>query len=228
MQSERSGQLFIVESATSGEGKTTVLSKTAVNLAKEGFRVLMVDADLYQPSLHRLFGLSNNGDGGLANSTVKTLSMKIRKGNLDKYTMDDIFFLIGLKRESGTLTITDNSNTTITAFFENGCLFHLQSQNIPSANRLGTMLLRGGFITESQLKDALDRNQRTGQPLGYILINAGYIRSEQLRGPTKLQMEEQLQKLFSWKQGTFVFKPDRIEIHCRQKNLFPRGLHTNY
>jgi hypothetical protein len=147
------------------------------------------------------------------------LSWKIRKGSLDKCSVDDLFSLIALKKQSGRLIIK-NETKSITAVFDKGCLLYLQNQDIPSANRLGTMLLRGGFITESQLKDALDRNQRTGQPLGYILVNAGYINQGQLQGPLKLQMEEHLHKLFSWKQGTFAFEPGSVETYEDKRIYF--------
>jgi hypothetical protein len=82
------------------------------------------------------------------------------------------------------------------------------------------MLLRGGLITKDQLQDALERNQRTGQPLGYILINLGYLTQDQLQGPLKLQTEEYLQRLFSWKKGTFVFKPGNVETYEDERIYF--------
>ncbi len=217
MPSRTSGQIFMVESSTSGEGKTTVLAKSAVSLARGGLRVIMVDGDMFRPSLHNLFGLENNG---LLNSMSKIMSLKVRKGKLDKYSMDDLFFLIALRRQSGRLIVTDNSQSQMTVFFENGRLFYIQSQDTPFDNRLGTMLLRGDFITESQLKEALDRNKRTGQPLGYILVNAGYITQTKLQGPLKLQMEEHLQKIFSWKQGDFAFEPDTVETYEDKRIYF--------
>ncbi len=220
IQSEMSGQTLLIESSTAGEGKTTVLAKSAITLARGGLRVVMVDADLHKPTLHHKFGLNNGARSGLSNAMTRILSKKIRKGTLEEYSIDDLFFLIALKRQSGRLIIT-NDTQTIAAAFENGRLFHIQqSQDVPLDNRLGTMLLRGGFITESQLKDALERNKRTSQPLGYILINAGYINQDRLQGPLKLQMEEQLQKLFSWKQGTFVFESGKVETYIDQKIYF--------
>jgi hypothetical protein len=182
----------------------------------------MVDADIQRSSLHHVFGLNNNGEGGaggLINAMTRILSKKMRQESLDKFSVADLFFLVALKKQSGKLIIT-NESSSMTGVFENGRLFHLQSPDIPFANRLGTMLLRGGFITESQLKDALERNKRTGQPLGYILINAGYITQDQLQGPLKLQMEEHLQKLFSWKQGDFTFEPGSIETYEDRRIYF--------
>lgn len=212
------GQVLMVESATSGEGKTSILSKSAVSLARGGLRVLMVDADLERPALHQVFDSKNDGEGGLITAMQDILSQDMSQGNLTNHSIDDLFFFISLKKLSGQLSIT-NDQQEMTALFENGRLFQIQSKNNPLANRLGTMLLRGGFMTESQLQEALERNERTGQPLGYILINAGYITQDKLRGPLKLQMEEYLQKLFSWKSGAFVFEPNSVET-CEDKKIY--------
>jgi succinoglycan biosynthesis transport protein ExoP len=206
------GQVLMVESATSGEGKTTILTKSAVSLARSGLRVVMVDADLERPALHQVFGLKNDGEGGLITAMERVLFQEISMRDLNTYSVDDLFFLISLKKLSGQLHIT-NETQDMNAVFENGRLLHIRSKNNPLANRLGTMLLRGGFITEGQLQEALERNDRTGQPLGYILINAGYITQDKLRGPLKLQMEEYLQKLFSWKSGSSVFEPGSIKTY---------------
>ncbi len=212
LQSGISGQVLLIESATVGEGKTTVLANSAINLAKGGLRVAMIDADLQRPSLHNKFGLDCGNEEGLLNVMTKILSKNLSHGSLDTCSIDDLFFLISLKKQSGKLVVKDDSQS-MTAVFENGRLVHLHSKEVPFANRLGTMLLRGGFIDENQLKDALDRNERTGLPMGYILINSGYVNQSQLQGPLKLQMEEHLQKLFSWKQGDYVFEPGHVESY---------------
>jgi hypothetical protein len=82
------------------------------------------------------------------------------------------------------------------------------------------MLLKAGLITENQLQDALERNKRTGQPLGYILINAGYISRDKLKGNIKLQTEENLQMLFSWKKGRFTFRDVNLNAYEKEKINF--------
>src|SRR6267154_2017453 len=51
---------LLVTSTQPGEGKTTIATNLGITLAQVGQRVLLVDADLRSPSLHRLFGLREN------------------------------------------------------------------------------------------------------------------------------------------------------------------------
>jgi capsular exopolysaccharide synthesis family protein len=58
----------MVTSGGRGEGKTSICANLAAALAGGGGRVLVVDGDLHNPTLHRLFGVPNNK--GLSNVLV--------------------------------------------------------------------------------------------------------------------------------------------------------------
>jgi capsular exopolysaccharide synthesis family protein len=51
------GEMLVVTSALTSEGKTTVAGNLAVTAARTGLRVLLVDADLRKPSISKLFGV---------------------------------------------------------------------------------------------------------------------------------------------------------------------------
>jgi protein-tyrosine kinase len=51
------GQVLAVVGAARGEGRSFIAANLAVSMAQRGGRVLLVDADLRRPRLHRLFGL---------------------------------------------------------------------------------------------------------------------------------------------------------------------------
>lgn len=53
----QSMQVVMVTSATQGEGKTSLASQLASSMATAGLRTLIVDCDLRNPSIHKLFDL---------------------------------------------------------------------------------------------------------------------------------------------------------------------------
>ncbi|KJS32456.1 MAG: hypothetical protein VR64_06965 [Desulfatitalea sp. BRH_c12] len=211
------GRVIAVESVTMGEGKTVVVSKIAANLTSAGLRVLLLDSDFQRSTLTAMVGLRNGG--GLERAIHRIEMLNIGRGELKDFSVDDIFFLIQLKRLSGELLVR-NDDSNLSAFFLNGALLHIQDDNNPTANRLGRMLLQGKFISEDQLQEALARHNRTGRPLGYILVNSGYVSREKLRGSLRLQMEDHIQKLFSWKSGHFHFSPGLMRTYESERILY--------
>jgi capsular exopolysaccharide synthesis family protein len=54
----QSMQVVMVTSATQGEGKTSLASQLATSMAAAGLRTLIIDCDLRNPSIHKLFDLT--------------------------------------------------------------------------------------------------------------------------------------------------------------------------
>jgi polysaccharide biosynthesis transport protein len=204
------GRVIVIESATMEEGKTTIAIKAASNMATAGMRVLLVDCDLLRPRLSKILNVCEGI--GLTYFLTNILNYTIDVGDLSTCSIADLFFLIGLKKKNGYLVIENNDNQHMGIFFENGNMIHLEYPDNQDSNRLGTMLVNSGMITKAQLEDALVRNKRTGQHIGYILVNGGYLTRDKLQGPLRLQMEENLQRLFSWKTGYYRFESNTVNI----------------
>ncbi|MCB0129607.1 MAG: P-loop NTPase, partial [Caldilineaceae bacterium] len=64
---------MLVTSASEGEGKSTVTANLATAIAKSGRSVVVVDADMNDPSLHTIFNVSN--DRGLTNFLTKQVGV---------------------------------------------------------------------------------------------------------------------------------------------------------
>jgi capsular exopolysaccharide synthesis family protein len=78
-QQHGSARILSVVAPSSEEGKATVVTSLAVVMARAGHKVLLVDADLRQPQLHRSFGLAQEPG-------FSTLLMEI--GDLQEYVTE--------------------------------------------------------------------------------------------------------------------------------------------
>ena len=67
-------KVIVMTSALPQEGKTTTSMNTAIVLAQKGGRVLLVDADLRRPSIHKALGLGPRG--GLSNVLTGTTPLE--------------------------------------------------------------------------------------------------------------------------------------------------------
>ncbi len=66
---DRPGRALLVTSSGPREGKTTTAANLAQVMARAGQKVILVDADLRRPSLHRYFGMRN--DEGLTTAMLE-------------------------------------------------------------------------------------------------------------------------------------------------------------
>ncbi|MDQ0198793.1 capsular exopolysaccharide synthesis family protein [Neobacillus ginsengisoli] len=57
---EQKGRKFLITSPSEGEGKSTTSANLAVSMAQQKERVLLIDANLRNPSLHSFFKLPNS------------------------------------------------------------------------------------------------------------------------------------------------------------------------
>jgi capsular exopolysaccharide synthesis family protein len=84
---DRSEKRILVTSTTRGEGKTTVAANLAKAFLQSGKKIVLVDADLYHPQLHKRLGLQNvTGLTNILLGGVEWQNAAITDGNLTVIT----------------------------------------------------------------------------------------------------------------------------------------------
>lgn len=141
------------------------------------------------------------------------------EGTLRDFSLADIFQLIGLQRKTGVLTLRGKDDT-VTVTFLDGKVVGADSLNRRLENRLGTVLMKTGLLSQDQLNRALDIQRETLQRLGFILTHYGIISQESLRDAIQLQMMQIVYRLFRWKDGDYHFSQETT-IEYDRDNVVP-------
>ena len=192
----------LITSSAPGEGKSTVTSNLGFSLAQDGANVLLVDADLRAPNLHKIFRIVNTS--GLTDAVTKIYNTKVTSGLLGKQGMGDILQFIKFQERTGWLRV-ENGEQFFRLSFEGGKITDAVWENRPIEKRLGSVLIKEGRITEKQLEEALQRQEKTSYPLGYILTRLGYIGSQDFEAHLRSHLSESLNDVFELKEASYAF-----------------------
>lgn len=141
------------------------------------------------------------------------------EGTLRDFSLADIFQLIGLQRKTGVLTLRSKEDT-VTVTFLDGKVVGADSLDRRLENRLGSVLIRTGYLTQDQLNRALEIQKETLQRLGFILTHYGIISAESLREAIQLQITQIVYRLFRWHDGDYHFSQETT-IEYDRDNVTP-------
>ena len=94
---------FLITSAMPGEGKSTVSANIALSLAARGKSVILVDADLRNPSTAKVFGITEERHG---NGTLDVLKGQVSyQEALIPYKESNVKLLLGSEAISDTASV---------------------------------------------------------------------------------------------------------------------------
>ncbi len=141
------------------------------------------------------------------------------EGTLRDFSLADIFQLIGLQRKTGVLTLRGKDDT-VTVTFLDGKVVGADSLNRRLENRLGTVLIKTGTLSQDQLNRALEIQKETLQRLGFILTHYGIISADSLKQAIQLQILQIVYRLFRWKDGDYHFSQETT-IEYDRDNVVP-------
>jgi len=127
------------------------------------------------------------------------------QGSIKDFGLPDIFQLIGLQRKTGLLALR-RGEEQVTVAFENGMVVNADTTAKRIEDRLGNLLVKQGKISETQLEDVLQRQRATLQRVGHILVSGNFISQQDLKNALQVQINQNVFKLFRWKEGDYNFE----------------------
>ena len=131
------------------------------------------------------------------------------KGALDDFALTDIFRLISLAKKTGRLEVLRQAGHGA-VFFGDGDVLFAESSLVREP--LGQKLIRAGALTEGQLRRALDEHASTGLRLGQVLLSGGWVSETDLEDAVRGQTEDAVFDLLRWEVGEFTWASgERVE-----------------
>ncbi len=128
------------------------------------------------------------------------------EGTIKDFGLPDIFQLIGLQRKTGLLTLK-NEKETVTVTFENGMVVMADSSQKRLEDRLGSVLVKQAKLSREKLDEALATQKATLQRMGHILTTGNYITEQDLKDALQVQVSQIVFKVFRWRDGEYHFAP---------------------
>jgi Domain of unknown function (DUF4388) len=133
-------------------------------------------------------------------------------GNLRVFSLTEVFQMLGMQRKSGVLTV-EGDKDTISVGLLTGKIVSVESSSTPIENRLGSLLVKAGKLSEEALAGALEAQKRKQERLGHLLLAEGIVGPEDLREAFRLQVHRILFGAFGWTDGHFRFAPQTTIDH---------------
>src|SRR4051812_41894466 len=128
-------------------------------------------------------------------------------GNLKTMLPGDLLQWLSLGQKSGTLVVK-NKLVEKKIFFRNGRV--ISSASNDPREYLGQFLMSHGFLSEPELKKAMEVQQQSGILLGKILVMIDVISEKDLTRLMRLKAEEEIYDIFLWREGEFHFIDDQL------------------
>jgi hypothetical protein len=128
-------------------------------------------------------------------------------GNLKTMLPGDLLQWLSLGQKTGTLVIS-NKRVEKKIFFRNGRV--ISSASNDPREYLGQFLMSHGYLSETELKKAMEVQTHSGILLGKILVMIDVISEEDLQRLMRRKAEEEIYDIFLWNDGDFYFVDDEL------------------
>ena len=147
-------------------------------------------------------------------------------GNITGMTVAHLFLDLHAGKKTGILFF-DAEEVSKKVYFKDGNVVFASSGS--EDDRLGECLLRAGKITKPQYDASAELIRKTNKKQETILVELGFITPHDLVDGIRLQMQEIILGLFSWRTGTYRFDEgllplsDITPLHMSTESLILEG-----
>ncbi len=152
------------------------------------------------------------------------------QGNIERFTLPEIFQLVSTGRKTGTLGI-QRDDDIVMVYFKDGAVIYGYGPR--KTYHIGRMLVENGLITGEELDESIAvqaRHEQNGKRLGQIMIEKQFIDRADLENAIRKQVEELIFSLMAWDRGSFKFyenqfpTEEEITVRLSTENVVLEGM----
>lgn len=133
-------------------------------------------------------------------------STGVLAGEGEVLAIPELIAALHAQGRSGVLKV-EHPEETIELHFWSGELGYARSHSTPVGMRLGEILVRRGSLSELELKSALAQFVGNPEPLGWNLIRGGWITESDLSGALEEQARGLFHRIGDRPRSSYVFEP---------------------
>ena len=144
-------------------------------------------------------------------------------GDLKDFTLPQLFNIISLARKNGALILRSETDEYV-LHFKDGSI--ISTEIMGEDNSLASILFWSNHINKKQYQILKEKaSYLSDKELGIILVNAGYVRQEEIIKYFKKYYLSLIKRLYSKKEGGFYFDPNKIfskgkiQVQLKMSNL---------
>lgn len=149
------------------------------------------------------------------------------KGNLKDFSFSQLLNLISIAKKTGTLRVNGPEKNAWISFVQGKLSY---AHNNTHEDHLASVLHKYEKITDKQFQVIKERAQSIGdKELGLMLINANYVKQEEILNSLKKSFVSTTNEVFTWGEGLFQFDNnklppnDKISLKISLENIIIEG-----
>ena len=171
-------KVLLISSASPGEGKTTISANLALSLAEKGRKVVLVDCDLRNPSVAKVFQIDNKE--GLADYLEGRLNVK---EVMRKTEIENLFMIVGSESnesEAADLLSSEKLGKLIKALKNvcdyvildtSPCALLADASEVAELAEGAVMVVRQDYASKQQILEGVQLLTDSGLPLLGSILN---------------------------------------------------------
>jgi hypothetical protein len=130
------------------------------------------------------------------------------EGTLKDFGLPDVLEFITQNHKTGVLTIQAKGENSATLGFEKGDIIGAAYSEKGKHEQLAEYVIRSGKLPQEKVMQILDMATTTQFPFEEIVVKGGYLKEEDLLELIRFKIQDIVDELFTWKQGTYTFDPE--------------------